>query len=385
VTNFTDTADGDRSSPSCNVQLGGWSFETVLGTDSDSWSQGMDSAGTLSPRGIGDPGVDTLASHASASRHAAWVLTEGSLPSPHHDDVPGAVARLPGTCRRHVERPQLPASHDGTDGGRRGRGCRLVASANAKARGSRGPKSGGVHPPGSAGERRDLPSEAGDGLLGRAHSRSKSAWVAAKVLIRTRLILVPKTEIMRHVVGDKFGKSKSNQGTQKAGIQLLLTDLRFQIPNLATKRRILELIGASEKFGAQTFDAVMTPEPEPPITVESVAGLFAELRLIEMKTTMKPIQDDSLHAFFFGATEREYDMARTLGDRYLFAFVVLNSFNAYKRPFAVLLTLDEVERRTMNKRLQYQVNFRTDLTAVGGAGEGWLVLFGDESDIPPAL
>jgi hypothetical protein len=199
------------------------------------------------------------------------------------------------------------------------------------------------------------------------------------------LILVAETEIMRHVVGGKFGKSKSNQGTQKAGIQLLLTDPRFQIPNIATKRRILELIGASEKFGAQTFDAVMTPKPAPPITVESVVGLFADLHLIEMKTTMKPIQDDSLHGFFFGATEREYDMARTLGDRYLFAFVVLNSFNAYKRPFAVLLTLDEVERRTMNKRLQYQVNLRTDLTAIGGAGEGWLVLFGDESDIPPAL
>ena len=114
------------------------------------------------------------------------------------------------------------------------------------------------------------------------------------------MILVPKTEIMRHVVGDKFGKSMSNQGTQKAGVQLLLTDTRFQIPNIATKRRILELIGASEKFGAQTFDAVMTPKPVPPITVESVAGLFADLRLIEMKTTKKPIQDDSLHGFSSG-------------------------------------------------------------------------------------
>ena len=187
---------------------------------------------------------------------------------------------------------------------------------------------------------------------------------------------------MPFVVDNKFGKSKSNQGVQKAGLSLLLTDGRFQVADLATKRRILELIGKSDRFGAQTFDAVMTPEPAPPITAENVDGLFGDLRLIEMKTTKKPIQDDSLQGFFFGATEREYDMARTLGPRYLFAFVVLNSFNAYGKPFAVLLTLDEVERRTRSRRVQYQVNFESNLSTVGGAGPGWLVLFGDDADIP---
>jgi len=101
-----------------------------------------------------------------------------------------------------------------------------------------------------------------------------------------------------------------------------------------------------------------------------------------MKTTKKAIQNASLHGFFFGATEREYDMARALGDSYLFAFIVLNSANEYGRPFAVLLTLEEVERRTQKRRIQYQVNFRSDLTSVGGTGEGWLVLLGDETHIP---
>lgn len=181
--------------------------------------------------------------------------------------------------------------------------------------------------------------------------------------------------------GSKFTKSKSNKGTEKEGLGLLLTDPRFQVPNLATKRRILELIGKTEAFGTQTFDAVMTPEPLPPVTAENVDGLFPTLRLIEMKTTRKAIQNSALHGFFFGATEREYDMARTLGDRYLFAFIVLNSGNEYGRPFAVLLTLGEVERRTQKRRIQYQVNFRSDLTPVGGAGEGWLVVFGDESHV----
>jgi hypothetical protein len=62
------------------------------------------------------------------------------------------------------------------------------------------------------------------------------------------------------MAGDsKFIKSPANSGTEKAGLSLLLADQRFQVPNLATKRRILELIGKTEAFGTQTFDAVMTP------------------------------------------------------------------------------------------------------------------------------
>src|SRR5262245_51791895 len=158
----------------------------------------------------------------------------------------------------------------------------------------------------------------------------------------------------------KFTKSLANSGTEKAGLSLLLADQRFQVPNLATKRRILDLIGKSEAFGTQTFDAVMTQRAEPPITVENVDGLFPDLRLIEMKTTLKPIQNASLNGFFFGATKREYDMAEKLGEHYLFAFIVLSSANEFARPFAVLLTLDEVKKRTRKLRTQYQVNFRSD-------------------------
>ena len=101
-----------------------------------------------------------------------------------------------------------------------------------------------------------------------------------------------------------------------------------------------------------------------------------------MKTTRKPIQNEALTGFFFGATEREYEMARTLGDGYLFAFVVLSSANDYGRPFAVLLTLDEVGRRTRRRRVQYQINFRSDLAAADGEESDWLVLLGDESHLP---
>jgi hypothetical protein len=184
------------------------------------------------------------------------------------------------------------------------------------------------------------------------------------------------------IPGSKFTKSKSNSGTEKEGMGLLLADRRFQRVDLLTKRRILELIGKSTAFGIQTFDAVMTLEPTEEINVYNVERRFKDLRLIEMKTTKKPIRSDRLEGFFFGATEREYEMARTLGDRFLFAFVVLNKANDYGRPFAVLLTLDEVERRTQKRRIQYQVNFRTDLEPIGGPGPGWVIVLGDETHIP---
>jgi hypothetical protein len=159
----------------------------------------------------------------------------------------------------------------------------------------------------------------------------------------------------------KFGKSLLNKGTENSGLALLLTDRRFQGVDLLTKRRILELIDIPGAFGTQTFDAVLTNAPVEPLHPENVEKHFSTLRLVEMKTTRKPIRNEALSGFFFGATEREYAMATALGERYLFAFVVLNSANDYERPFAVLLSLEEVEARTRSKRIQFQVNFRSDI------------------------
>ena len=178
----------------------------------------------------------------------------------------------------------------------------------------------------------------------------------------------------------KFTKSQSNKGTENKGLALLLTDGRFQAIGVLTKRRILEKIGIEGAFGIQTFDAVMTEIPQPPITLDNVDDYADSLRLVEMKTTRKPIATAELSKFFFGATEREYAMAKALGDRYLFAFIVLNESNVYGRPFAALLSLEEVELRTRARRIQYQVNFRSDIEPNVDGQE--LVVFGNETHIP---
>ena len=172
-----------------------------------------------------------------------------------------------------------------------------------------------------------------------------------------------------------------NRSTEKSGLSILLRDPRFQLVDTATKRRIIESIGVTATFGIQTFDLVMTPEPRPPITLATLDSVFDGLTMVEMKVTKKPIKNEALNGFFFGATERERAMATALGEKYRFAFVVLTDENEYGRPFAVLLTLDELERRTRPWRVQYQVNFRTDLAVEDVESTHQLVILGSESDL----
>jgi hypothetical protein len=159
-----------------------------------------------------------------------------------------------------------------------------------------------------------------------------------------------------------FTKSHRNRGVEREGLSLLLRDRRIQAVDLATKRAIIQQLPVGE-FGIQTFDAVMTPSPVESITTDNLHRYIDRMYLLEMKTTKKPIKNGALNGFFFGATEREYEMARVMGERYRWAFVVLNDQNDYGKAFFVLLSLEEVERRTRAKRVQFQVNFRTDTTS----------------------
>ena len=62
--------------------------------------------------------------------------------------------------------------------------------------------------------------------------------------------------------------------------------------------------------------------------------------------------------------------------------MVLNDANEFGRPFAVLLPLKEVEHRTREWRVQYQVSFRNDLVA-SAEEAGQVVVFGSGADLPP--
>lgn len=133
----------------------------------------------------------------------------------------------------------------------------------------------------------------------------------------------------------------------------------MQAVDVLTKKRILKLLDVAGAFKPQTFDAIVTERAAEPLTAQNVELHLPGLRLVEMKTTKKAIPDSSLSGFFFGATESEFQVARALKERYLFAFVVINNNNVYGRPFFVLLTYEQMQARIRTSRIQYQINLRT--------------------------
>ncbi len=163
------------------------------------------------------------------------------------------------------------------------------------------------------------------------------------------------------VPAPKPSASAQRLGAETDGLAVLLQDRRMQAVDLQTKKRILQLLYVSGAFKPQTFDAVMTHEPAPPLNVSNIEAHLDALTLVEMKTTRAPIRNRALNGFFFGATDKEFQMAKALRDRYVFAFVVLNEDNDYRRPFFVLLTLEQLHARTRTSRIQYQINFRSDM------------------------
>lgn len=158
-------------------------------------------------------------------------------------------------------------------------------------------------------------------------------------------------------------RSKKNHGTEKEGVQFLLKKgPEYQVVSAPIKQRVLEILELDNTHTPRCFDLIRVVNHRgrvPRVRLSNVRRLLAakKLRLLEVKTTKKKIWDEQLGGFFFGATKSEYQIARKLGDLYKFAFVVLQKKNSYGTHFHVELTLEEVQRRTLRKRIQYQVNF----------------------------
>ena len=136
----------------------------------------------------------------------------------------------------------------------------------------------------------------------------------------------------------------------------------------------------------QAFDAIRLPEPGILLTALNISQLAPSIRLVEMKTTRKPIRDVRLQGFFFGVTESEMKLADALGDHYVFAFVVLNTDNVFAQEFFVLLTADQLRERIHSQRTQYQVTLTREireLSAPYGTGPEILVEQGKDLPIGP--
>lgn len=149
-----------------------------------------------------------------------------------------------------------------------------------------------------------------------------------------------------------FVLTLSNNVTEKEGINFLIENYTgfFKI-DLATKKEILDLLKIEHRF-LQAFDLIYVPEMVGRyVDSEFVQTYLEDIILVELKTTKKYLPDNP-KGFFFGATENEFNFGKILGSRFRFCFVSLNE----KSLSYVFLTLDELEVRIKNRRIQYQIN-----------------------------
>ena len=149
-----------------------------------------------------------------------------------------------------------------------------------------------------------------------------------------------------------FVLTLSNNVTEKEGVNYLIENSTgfFKI-DLSTKKELLDLLKIEHRF-LQSFDLIYVPEMVGEIADSGFVKTYLEdILLIELKSTKKYLPENP-KGFFFGATENEFNFGKILGSRFRFCFVSLNE----KGSSYALLTLDELEERIKNRRIQYQIN-----------------------------
>lgn len=144
----------------------------------------------------------------------------------------------------------------------------------------------------------------------------------------------------------------SNNITEKEGVNFLIENYTgfFKI-DLLTKKQLLDLLKIEHRF-LQAFDLIYVPEMVGKIADAGFIQTYLEdIILVELKTTKKYLPENP-KGFFFGATENEFNFGKILGSRFRFCFVSLNE----KGSSYAFLTLEELEERIKNRRIQYQIN-----------------------------
>ena len=144
----------------------------------------------------------------------------------------------------------------------------------------------------------------------------------------------------------------SNNVTEKEGVNYLITNhTGFFKVDLTMKKELLNLLKIDHKF-LQAFDLIYIPDMLGKIITEDFLQTSLEdIILVELKTTKKYLPENP-KGFFFGATENEFNFGNILGDKFRFCLVCLNE----KSPSFALQTMQELELRVRNKRIQYQIN-----------------------------
>jgi hypothetical protein len=139
-----------------------------------------------------------------------------------------------------------------------------------------------------------------------------------------------------------------NLNTEKEGIVILrsLVD-RFMVPDKDQRLYLYNILGIDYKKYSRSIDGVI-------LHVSSFDNVSSkeDFTLVEIKTTNSSSVKELPYGVFFGFTKNEEDLFRTI-DNYRLCIV----HTGLKKH--ILLTYKEYESLIQNKRIQYQINFKS--------------------------
>ena len=140
-----------------------------------------------------------------------------------------------------------------------------------------------------------------------------------------------------------------NLNTDKTGIQILREDVKgFMVPSKEQRKHVYELCDIDYKKYSRSIDGII-------INVESfdLIESKSDFYFVEIKTTNAKNVTNLPYNVFFGFTKNEEDLFKKL-DNYRLC-IVHTGMRQHK-----LLTFNEYNSLVQTKRVQYQINFRSE-------------------------
>ena len=139
-----------------------------------------------------------------------------------------------------------------------------------------------------------------------------------------------------------------NLKTEKEGIQILRSlQPSFIVPSTNQKKKLYEILNIDYKKYFNSIDGVI-------LNVNDLDDVKSsdDFLLVEIKTTRSKTVKELPFGVFFGFTKNEEDLFKSVENyRLCIVHTILNKH--------ILLKYNEYESLIQNKRIQYQVNFKS--------------------------
>ena len=136
--------------------------------------------------------------------------------------------------------------------------------------------------------------------------------------------------------------------TEKDGIEILQEQVRgFMVPTVEEKRKLYALCDIEYRRFYKSIDAIV-------LLVKSLEQVKTseDFLFVEVKTTKSRSVKQLPYGVFFGITENEEQLFKSQPNyRLCIVHAVLEEY--------CVITFSEYERLIQNKRIQYQVNFKS--------------------------